>query len=227
MERLKVWDPYDTVMELWELRSLHEDALVVYAHLLLGCKDSEVSGTSPLDADTTSADLFRWKARLVAGGNALLDSCGVHYREENLYGSPTSLEAVRFICWWAVMNPIHTLVQSDVHGAYLQSNLGGRPVWLVLPPLCWPASWRGKYKQPVLRLRKAMYGLQRSGFDWAKRAHSVLSKHGWVLVPDVIDCVYMLSSSEGICVLALYVDDILASGPESMLLESLAAISRD
>eukprot|EP00959_Pyramimonas_sp_CCMP1952_P050259 1050233-Pyramimonas_sp.AAC.1 len=40
MEELKVWDPCDTIMELWQFRSLRPDALVVYAHLLLGCKDT-------------------------------------------------------------------------------------------------------------------------------------------------------------------------------------------
>ena len=132
MEELKVWDPYDTVMELWQLRSLHPDARVVYAHLLLGCKDTESSGLDVLDP--MQAYLLKWKARIVAGGDRLLDQYGRHYREKDLHGAPTSLEAVRLVCWWATMSPTHTLLQADVTGAYLQSQLGGRPVWIVLPP---------------------------------------------------------------------------------------------
>jgi len=223
MEDLNVWDGYDTVMELWELHALHHDALVVYAHLLLGCKDMESSSASELDPH--QAFLLKWKARIVAGGNRLLDINGQHFREKGLHGAPTSLEAIRLVCWWATMNPTHILLQADVTGAYLQSRLGGRPVWVVLPPSLWPQSWRNKgYKQPVLRLRKALYGLQRSGFDWAKRAHSVLSSLGWTVIPDVVDAVYIKRDGKQVCILALYVDDILASGPSDMLVSSLNAI---
>ena len=100
----------------------------------------------------------------------------------------------------------------------------GRPVWIVLPPSCWPPEWRNKYRSPVLRLRRALYGLQRSGFDWAAKAKHVLTKHGWIEIVDVVDSVYMLSGPKGTCLLALYVDDILAAGPEDMLLASMNAI---
>ena len=79
-------------------------------------------------------------------------------------------------------------------------------------------------KQPVLPLRKALYGLQRSGFDWAKKANKVLSNLGWQLVPDVVDAVYVLREGKSMCIMALYVDDILAAGPGPTLVKSLNAI---
>ena len=85
------------MLEMWELRSLHADALVVYAHLLLGCKDIE--GCDLQEGDAIQSVLLKWKARLVAGGNRLLDNEGNHYREKGLYGAPTSLEAIRLVCW--------------------------------------------------------------------------------------------------------------------------------
>ena len=127
---LRVWDDYSTAIELWELHALHPDALVVYAHLLLGCKN--VEGSDAVETDPLQSFLLKWKARLVAGGNRLLDAHGVHYKERGLYGAPTSLEAIRLVCWWATMSPDHILLQADVSGAYLQSSLGGRPVWVVL-----------------------------------------------------------------------------------------------
>ena len=223
MMDLLVWDGFETVMEMWELRALHADALVVYAHLLLGCKDIE--GCDLQEGDAIQSILLKWKARLVAGGNRLLDNEGKHYREKGLYGAPTSLEAIRLVCWWATMCADHVLLQADVSGAYLQSRLGGRPVWVVLPPAFWPKDWHDRgLKQPVLRLRKALYGLQRSGFDWAKKANAVLSNLGWVLVPDVVDAVYTLREGSSMCIMALYVDDILAAGPGPMLVKSLNAI---
>ena len=125
------------------------------------------------------------------------------------------------------MSSTHELLQADVTGAYLQSKLGGRPVGIVLPPTLWPESWRNRgLKRPVLRLRRALYGLQRSGFDWAEKAHDVLSAHGWQVIPDVVDSMYMLQKKGQTCILALYVDDTLASGPRELLRESLNAIRR-
>ncbi len=122
------------------------------------------------------------------------------------------------------MRAIHVLLQADVNGAYLQSLLGGRPVWLALPQHCWPKAWDGQYKNPVLRLRRALYGLQRSGFDWAKKARHVLTHHGWVEITDVIDSVFTLSGPTGMCILALYVDDVIMAGPPDMLTSTMNAI---
>ena len=98
-------------------------------------------------------------------------------------------------------------------------------MWVVLPPAFWPKAWHDQgLKQPVLRLRKALYGLQRSGFDWAKKANAVLSNLGWILVPDVVDAVYTFREGSSMCIMALYVDDILAAGPGPMLVKSLNAI---
>ena len=123
------------------------------------------------------------------------------------------------------MNSTHELLQADVTGAYLQSKLGARPVGIVLPPTLWPESWRNRgLKRPVLRLRRALYGLQRSGFDWAEKGHDVLSAHGWQVIPDVV--MYMLQMKGQTCILALYVDDTLTSSPRESLRESLKAIRR-
>ena len=153
---------------------------------------------------------------MVASGDHLLDINGKHYPEQGRLGAPTNLEAIRLVCWWAGMNSTHELLQADVTGTYLQSKLG---------PTLWPESWRNRgLKRPVLRLRRALYGLQRSGFDWAEKGHDVLSAHGWQVIPDVV--MYMLQMKGQTCILALYVDDTLTSSPRESLRESLKAIRR-
>ena len=89
--------------------------------------------------------LLKWKAKLVASGDHLLDINGKHYPEQGRLGAPTKMEAIRLVCWWAGMNSTHELLQADVTGTYLQSKLG---------PTLWPESWRNRgLKRPVLRLR--------------------------------------------------------------------------
>ena len=177
---------------------------------------------------TEQLDKLQWKARLVAGGNHLVDKHGSHQREFGLTGSPASLEAVRIAVWWSTMAPHHVLLQSDVHGAYLQALIGGKPVFCILPKDFWPPSWhKAGLKVPVVRLHRALYGLQRSGFDWMKHADEVLRHHGWLPVVDVVDSVYYkVTTCNSFMIIALYVDDLLVSGPESAVYEAMAQLRR-
>jgi len=213
MEQNSVFAGYDTATELSTLRSIDPDALVVFAHLLLGLKGVEIG--DPI-----------WKARLVAGGNQLLDRFGVHFHESDLHGAPTSLEVVRIVVWWSTMSPLHSLLQADVCHAYLQARLRGPAVHVVLPKIVWPSVWFHNdgspiYKFPCLRLHRAMYGLRRAGFDWLAHAERILESQGWLAIRDYCDSLYMKSTSSGMLLLALYVDDLLASGPTDELMKAL------
>ena len=214
MERQRVYDDYVTALSLAELRRVDPKALVVFAHLLLGRKNSE------------SVSDIKWKARLVAGGNWVTDGAGNHHYDSDLHGAPTSLEAIRLVIWWATMHPLHTLLQADMCHAYLQTKLKGPTVFVVLPKVIWPACWFGPggvelYKHPVLRLRKAMYGLRRSGFDWMQHAERILIHHGWIPVRDHVDSLFHKQTAHGPLLLCIYVDDLLASGHETTLRAAL------
>ena len=59
MESLNVWDPYETAVEVWQLQALQPDILIVYGHLLLGCKNLEgLADIHPNDPDNSS--LLEW-----------------------------------------------------------------------------------------------------------------------------------------------------------------------
>ena len=94
--------------------------------------------------------LLKWKAKLVASGDHLLDINGKHYPEQGRLGAPTNLEAIRLVCWWAGMNSTHELLQADVTGTYLQSKLG---------PTLWPESWRNS----MVCYAMVRYGMQLAG----------------------------------------------------------------
>ena len=143
--------------------------------------------------------------------------------EEALYGAPASLETIRFVVWWSCMHPDFLLLQSDVRHAYLQALLRGPPVYIVLPKRVWPQSWSGMYA-PALRLRKAIYGLKRSGCDWMDHATQVLEKRGWRRLEDFADSLFAKGAGSNTMLLALYVDDILAAGPGKLLTEELTAL---
>ena len=213
MERESVYADYSSAIELSQLRRVSPSALVVYAHLLLGCKIAE-----------TLLD-WVWKARLVAGGNRVTNSFGLAPNESDLYGAPTSLEAIRIIVWWATMHREHGLLQADMNHAYLQTTLKGAPIHVVLPSSVWPESWYvngvPKFKSPVLRLHKAMYGLRRSGFDWMAHCERILLAHEWLAVRDFVDSLFYKQTAQGPLLLCIYVDDLLASGHEPTLRANL------
>ena len=212
MESNSVFASYTAALEMSDLRASNPEALVVFAHLLLGLKGIEIGEAI-------------WKARLVAGGNRLLDGFGVHFRENDLHGAPTSLEVIRIIVWWSTMSASHTLLQADVSHAYLQAKLRGRAVYVVLPRCVWPECWYRNglpiFKFPCLRLHRAMYGLRRSGFDWLAHAERILISQQWIPIRDYCDSLFVRPSASGLLMMALYVDDLLAAGPAAELAAAL------
>eukprot|EP00959_Pyramimonas_sp_CCMP1952_P168166 3514078-Pyramimonas_sp.AAC.1 len=105
MGGLKGWGPCDAAMELWgDLCALHPDALVVYAHLLLGCKGA---GSSGLDVGPAAG-----LPPEVEGSRSCwrrpLDRRGRRCRGSDVR-APTSLEAARSVCWWATTSPVRAI----------------------------------------------------------------------------------------------------------------------
>ena len=107
----------------------------------------------------------------------------------------------------------------DARKAYIQSFIDkpGRPrTWLRLPKALWPKSWfrpdgTPKYRDPVVILRKALYGHPESGPMWDKKLHDCMRKAGFLA----------LEASPGFfydpvrdCECTVYVDDfVLVANP--------------
>ena len=213
----KTFADFSQAKEKREIADTCPESLFVYSHLLLGVKDSEVMANSERPS---------WKARLVAGGNYLHDIFGAKFTETDLHGAPASLEGVRLVVWRATMSADCELLQADVNGAYLQALLRGRPTYIELPKRLWPKEWflesgEAKFKHPVLKLIRAIYGLRRSGFDWMEHASKVLQHHGWQPIHDVADSLFIKMTPAGPLLLCCYVDDLLASGPGKELRKAM------
>eukprot|EP00972_Heterocapsa_arctica_P099016 14611357-Heterocapsa_arctica.AAC.1 len=74
----------------------------------------------------------------------------------------------------------HDIEQCDAQQAYVQSKLGGTPTWVTLPKLLQPVEWASKYRNPVVRLKLALYGHPDAG----GYCNAHLAKVRFVPVPD-------------------------------------------
>ena len=63
------------------------------------------------------------------------------------------------------MVPNGATLSLDVPGAYLLADPSGPPVFLEIDEAFRPASW-SRLKRPCVLIKKALYGLARSGDDW-------------------------------------------------------------
>lgn len=208
------WD-YSEVEEWSEVRMKIAGAEIVRANLILVEKNSE---------DPNPA-LRKLKARLVARGDDVRDACGMKATEEELFGSPISLCASRMIDVYAGLVSGVTEV-ADVDGAYLQAPLKGAPKYIELPTQMWPKEWEGKFKRPVCKLHKALYGLQRAGFDWMDYASANLKAEKWVQLKDAEKHVYKRKCKNGHAVLGLYVDDCKLAARDADLEEAWESVQK-
>ena len=68
--------------------------------------------------------------------------------------------------------------QSDAEQAYTQALLQGNETWIFFPRSQWPESWKD-FKNPVCKLRLALYGHPLSGAFWEKHCDERLRKIGF------------------------------------------------
>ena len=146
-----------------------------------------------------------YKARLVAQGCNVRDQNGRKVLADPLelpYDVPGGIETLRIFLSMCNALGYEGLV-SDIDYAYLHANLGGGPVYMYLPKELAPPGMR----KPVARLKKALYGLQRSGGDFAHHARSILEKLGYKSC-DIDRNLYIKKVKGEQIFIFLYVDDI-------------------
>ena len=85
----------------------------------------------------------------------------------------------------------HACQQSDAEQAYVQAELKGTETWIALPKEAWPASWFDKkgnplYDQPVVRLKKALYGHPDAGTYCEQHCEKKHGKINWVRTSGVL-----------------------------------------
>ena len=108
-----------------------------------------------------------YKARVVFAGNAIQTSSGVPAHEffQEVSSAPAAMMTVRSLLAASAMRGFTPKVR-DAAQAYIQSSIDGPDrlaTWIRLPRAWWPAAWfdskgEPKLTDPVVRLRKALYG---------------------------------------------------------------------
>jgi len=215
-----VIDLPDTVAEWRDVARQDPSARVVRGHIVLGIKHSETGeGAAP-----------QWKGRLVAAGNNVRDSQGCQVADVLDASAPASLDAIRAVIACGLRVPDGAIFQVDIEAAYLHAELTGPAYYLELPRVAWPQSWctDPQRHRPVLRLRRALPGLQQSGELWHDLADRAVRHHGWEPITDAVDDIYVKRGSASLppSLLALYVDDWLFCGPAHSIPNEIAALSR-
>ena len=117
-------------------------------------------------------------------------------------------------------SPVNRL---DGKQAYTQTTLKGAETWVRLPRERWPKSWIGKFKDPVVRLRLALYGHPDSGGFWEKHCEQKLKQVGFdLLFPSSWPSVFFHTGLR--LLLAVYVDDFKMAGSTWIVPHLLDAI---
>ena len=149
---------------------------------------------------------LRYKARLVVKGYSQIP--GQDFNET--YAPVMRMESLRAILALAAAHDLD-LGQMDIKGAYLNGNLK-EEIYMAQPEGHDDGS--GK----VCRLHKTLYGLKQSGREWNNRFNNFMTeKAGYTRVTKDF-CVYYRWHSEGIDIVAVWVDDLLLATKGRLLL---------
>ena len=109
----------------------------------------------------------------------------------------------------------------DAEQAYLQADMKGTPVYIMLPQELWTDDmW--KMDCPVFRFEKALYGHKHSGKYWQEFCHEQCLKADFALISESWPCVYWNEKLK--LLLIVYVDDMQLSGPVAGMAEAWARL---
>eukprot|EP00435_Cladocopium_sp_Y103_P040038 s2308_g10.t2 len=164
----------------------------------------------------------KFKGRGVLLGNQVKNQ----YREaaffQDLGNSPASFEASRWVDFYGCL-PGHDVKLADAIQAYIQANLTGAKCWVELPPDAWPEDVDiSKFRRPVVRLVKALYGHPDAGTMWEQHCDKQVKLLGFVPVGEEWPSMYFHPQMK--LLLAVYVDDLKMAGPTENLAKGWALL---
>jgi len=181
------------------------------------------------DSELPDRRLHRAKVRIVACRE--WDKFGAKAdgvtEEECLWSACPSYEVIRLVMAIATIIGKEFVIV-DWPAAYLGAQLKGPKVWGRLPKEAWPEHWHGKYKDPVVPVCGAVYGLVRAGHDYNAKADRVYEERGWESTrhKDGDPCVFVRKSGgEYPDMIARWTDDNLVAaekGTTTGILDQLA-----
>lgn len=162
-------------------------ARFVKGHILRSIKNRELS-----------EEKWTAKARLVALGNKIKTCDEIAFGVRTVGTTSTAVRAVIAMCClkgW-------TIEQANVSSAYVHADVSGSPIYMIPP-----TEWRLKpeMQNPVVRIKKDLYGLPSSGRDWDQHANEKLKELGWEEVDGTDSRVYVKEHG----VLVRFVDDLI------------------
>ena len=177
----------------------------------------------------------KFKGRIVFDGSDVVDENHNTAIFNELGSNPATLEASKAVDAYGLVKG-HVIEQSDAEQAYTQAELGDTipdpdhpsgkarvETWVVLPPELRPKEW-ANIKDPVCRLRVALYGHPDSGGYWERHCEKALISAGFTRLHENWNSLYYNEKLKTL--LMVYVDDFKMSGPKENLKEAWAAIKK-
>jgi hypothetical protein len=153
----------------------------------------------------------RYKARLVAKGYT--QTYSIDYLE--IFAPVAKMNTVRILLSLATQFswPIH---QFDVKNAFLHCDLA-EEISMEIPPRFASRLEKGM----VCKLKKALYGLKKSQHAWFERFTKVMLVLGYKQSQGDHTLFVKHCDSGGVCILLVYVDDIIVTGDDFAGIASL------
>eukprot|EP00971_Amphidinium_carterae_P139238 2759140-Amphidinium_carterae.1 len=207
------WDE-DDVVELHVLRRTGKEAMIGRVFAILGEKHAEENRP---EKDRV------FKGRCVFQGNQVSTITGVpaEMLYQQLGSSPATMSTARTVMGVGRSQGFSVKMR-DVSQAYLQSLIdtpGRTPTYVILPREFWPEKWFDKdgaprFKCPVCRLKRALYGHPEAGKVWEDHLSEILKSTGWYQCPGVASTWLRKFPGHDVkASLVVYVDDLLLATP--------------
>ena len=157
----------------------------------------------------------KYKGRVVFQGSYVRDEDNNLALFSDLSSAPATLAAAKAADAYGLMQG-HTVELADAVSAYTQTTLKGDvDTWVRLPKSRWPDKWHQMgLKDPVCRLRLALYGHPDSGGYWEEHCNEKLTIAGFSPIPNWRSTYW---HEELKLLLVVYVDDFKLAGPKESI----------
>ena len=159
----------------------------------------------------------KFKGRIVLGGDKIKTAVGQWAVFQEIGRVPATMTACRILLVVFSLVRNVRILQSDCVRAYVQAEMTGPTTYIRMPKAWWPKEWAGKFRDPVCRLQRALYGHPNAGDIWGDKLEAELVRLGFASVEGWPSVYVLYPEGELAVAFVVYVDDLLTVGSDYLI----------